>query len=187
MATHILTSKDPFRIKTDTRLKQLERFIQITHHACKHVARIEKRNLEEKLSCVLKEDGPNALTHQMFLVEEFVSTHYVTMSQDMGYAFVILVYNLFEDLAQNLYVELKARENIHGPAKLPSHDFLVHLENFAKKVGISFDKWDALRNFKRIRNIVVHCGGRLSDKEESKLRDNPNNNGSGLSIHEGQI
>ena len=188
MAARPLTFKNPFRIKTETRLEQLELFIQIMHHASKDVAQIAKRNLEEKLSGVLKEDGSNALTHQIFLVAECVRAHYDTMPQYLRYAFVVLAYNVFEALAQDLYAELKVRENLPGPAKLPSRKFLVHLKGFAEKVGIGFDKWQALFDFKYVRNIIIHCGGFLAgDKEECKLREILNNSSIGLSIHEGQI
>jgi hypothetical protein len=118
MPARVMTFANPFRIKTETRLEELELFIRITHHACKDLLEYQKKKLEARFSRVLKERGPNALAHQMFLVGQFVRAHYVTTPRSLNSLFVILVYNLFEELGQSLRAALMQRKGISNPIEL---------------------------------------------------------------------
>jgi hypothetical protein len=183
---HLMTFANPFRVKTEARLEELELFIRITHHACKDVARISKKKLEAKLSRVLKEDGPNALTHQMFLVGQFVRAHYVTMPQSLNSLFVILVYNLFEELGQSLRTELMRQKGISEPVELQK--FLKEFKDFATSEGITFSKWSALDDLTKVRNNILHRGSFLPGGKKGKnLRRIIKNNSPALSMHGGQI
>src|ERR1700730_11894206 len=175
MAAHTFRLKDPFRATTEFRFQELESFIQITQRACEEVARREKGILEENISAILKESAPenltDAATFQMNSVAEYVHAHRAAIPRYLSYTFVIQVYSLFEELANDLHGELKKRESIPSPTKLKSHDFLRLFKAFAEKVGISFDRWSALDDFKNVRNNIVHSGGFLAgDKNEIDLR-----------------
>jgi hypothetical protein len=192
MAAHIIRFKDPFRATTEFRFQELESFIQITQRACEEVARREKVILEETISAILKESALENVTgtaaFQMNSVAEYVHTHHDAIPRYLSYAFVIQVYNLFEELAKDLHAELKRRESIPGPTELESNDFLRRLKAFADKAGITFDRWSALYDFKDVKNNIAHSGGLLrGDKKENDLRRIVNANNSTLSIYKDKI
>jgi hypothetical protein len=134
----------------------------------------------------IKEDGPNALTYQMFLVEQFVRAHYVTMPQSLNSLFVILVYNLFEELGQSLRTELMRQKGISEPGEL--QNFLKEFKDFAKSEGITFSKWSALDDLTKVRNNILHRGSFLPGGKKGKnLQRIIKSNSPALSMHGGQI
>ncbi len=193
MPAHEFTIKDPFWVTAEFRISQLESFIQIARQACKQAARRQKTILEKTLSDFIKETGivePEYVigVSHFQRVAEYVSAYHDTIPRCLSYSFVVQVYNLFEELAKALHTEIMRREKISGPKKLEPRNFLGHFEKFATIAGITFAEWPALRDFKEIRNIIVHRGGVVfEDHKEVDLRRIVQTHFKTLRIYDGQI
>lgn len=175
MAARVPTFKDPFRIMVELRLRELESFIEISQKASEEFARRSKKDLEEAMSRAIEENksaDPLEII-QIHSVADYVSALYETTPLYLGYSFVIIVCNVFEDLGKNFHKELKERKIIREGDNLSSYDFL---ENFKAKVtekaGIAFVEYSALRDFKYIRNNIVHRGGYLGDEKDEDKQKN---------------
>ena len=121
---------------------------------------------------------------------EHVAAHCETIPRCLAYSFVIHVYNLFEDLGKNLHGELMRRKIIPPAARLPSDDFLKHFISFTEQTGIPFAEHSALRDFKDVRNNLVHRGGNLEGEKErmkKKLLQVVETNSASLKIDNGPL
>jgi hypothetical protein len=192
MAGRVLTIKDPFRAMAEFRLWELESFIHISQKASEEFTRRSKGGLEKRISRTIKENkwaDPVAII-QIHSVVDYVTAHYETIPRYLGYSFVIHVYNLFEELGKNLHEELMRRKFIPKAAGLGSYDFLASFKAFTEQVGIAFAEYPTLRDFKDVRNNIVHQGGNLAGetkKKQENLRRLVDSNSATLSVCDGRI
>ena len=192
MAGHIFTLKDPFRVMAEFRFWELESFIHISQKASEEFTRRSKGDLEETISRAIEENksaDPVAIV-QIHSVADYVTAHRETIPRYLGYSFVIHVYNLFEELGKNLHEELMRREIIPKAAGLQSNDFLASFKAFTEQAGIAFVEYSTLRDFKDVRNNIVHQGGNLAGETKEKqknLRRVVESNSATLSVCDDQI
>lgn len=163
---HVLTIKDPFRFEVEFRLAAIESFIQISLAASQEFARRSKRDLEGQIARAIEENKSAvpvaAIPFQR--VGDYMRDLCETVPHYLGYSFVMNVYNLFEDLGKSLYKKLIGRE-----MKITRSDgFLTAFEKFTEQEAITFVECSPLREFKEVRNNIVHQGGKLAGESKEK-------------------